>query len=186
MSFVFVSGNLALDFLGTLKWRDSAPEEFLNDPSDAAEWALGAAVFTAPPEVSDADLRKLIELRESVYRLVTAARTDQPWTAEDLRRVNDYADAPAPSFALSATGLRRSGNARTLGGEVARAAADLLARADEMVLRECGREQCTRVFIDRSRTGNRRWCDMEECGNRIKAAQYRARKAKPLEEASYL
>ncbi|GAB2965838.1 hypothetical protein LWP59_22755 [Amycolatopsis acidiphila] len=36
LSFVFVSGNLALDLAGTLKWRRDEPEELLTAPADAA------------------------------------------------------------------------------------------------------------------------------------------------------
>jgi predicted RNA-binding Zn ribbon-like protein len=45
------------------------------------------------------------------------------------------------------------------------------------VERECERPACTRLFVDRSRGGTRAWCGMAECGNRVKAADYRARKA---------
>ncbi|TQS31244.1 CGNR zinc finger domain-containing protein [Microbispora sp. KK1-11] len=43
-------------------------------------------------------------------------------------------------------------------------------------VRECARPECTRLFVDRSRGGTRHWCGMEECGNRVKAANYRSRK----------
>ncbi|WP_256862954.1 CGNR zinc finger domain-containing protein [Microbispora sp. GKU 823] len=43
-------------------------------------------------------------------------------------------------------------------------------------VRECARPECTRLFVDRSRGGTRHWCGMEECGNRVKAANYRYRK----------
>ncbi|MEU7474883.1 ABATE domain-containing protein [Lentzea sp. NPDC042327] len=176
MSFAFVSGNLALDFLGTLKWRGGDDEELLTGPRDVGAWAVAAGLVTEQPEVTAAQLTALVDLRESVYRLVRATLAGSGRPEDDLLRVNSYADAPAPSFTLTETGVRRHGTARAVGGEIARAAAALLERADELVIRECGRAECTRIFIDRSRTGNRRWCDMEECGNRIKAAQYRARR----------
>ena len=31
-------------------------------------------------------------------------------------------------------------------------------------IRECAGEDCTRLFVDRSRAGNRTWCGMDECG----------------------
>ncbi|MFD0660841.1 CGNR zinc finger domain-containing protein [Thermocatellispora tengchongensis] len=57
-------------------------------------------------------------------------------------------------------------------------AAELLSELGELRVRECAFPECTRVFIDRSRGGNRQWCGMEECGNRVKAANYRSRKSK--------
>lgn len=40
-------------------------------------------------------------------------------------------------------------------------------------LRECGR--CAALFLDHGRGKGRRWCRMETCGNRAKAARHRAR-----------
>ncbi|WP_228122622.1 CGNR zinc finger domain-containing protein [Saccharothrix syringae] len=41
---------------------------------------------------------------------------------------------------------------------------------------ECGRAECTPLFVDDSRGEPRRWCGMVECGNRVKAAEYRRRR----------
>jgi predicted RNA-binding Zn ribbon-like protein len=42
-------------------------------------------------------------------------------------------------------------------------------------LRICANQGCRYVFIDRSPTGRRRWCDMRTCGNQAKVAAHRAR-----------
>ena len=48
--------------------------------------------------------------------------------------------------------------------------------------RICANDECRYVFIDESRTGKRRWCDMSTCGNRAKVARHRARtKGEPLQ-----
>lgn len=58
--------------------------------------------------------------------------------------------------------------------------------ADSLVLDEldrvhrCADPRCPRVFLDTSRNGTRRWCDMGTCGNRAKAARHRARGASRL------
>ncbi|MFJ5036104.1 CGNR zinc finger domain-containing protein, partial [Streptomyces sp. NPDC088560] len=59
---------------------------------------------------------------------------------------------------------------------VARQAVELLSGPDVPLMKECGNPECTRVYIDRSRGTRRQWCGMESCGNKIKAAAYRARK----------
>ncbi|MFI7445818.1 CGNR zinc finger domain-containing protein [Nonomuraea indica] len=178
MSFVFVSGNLALDFMGTLKWRRSTPEELLATPADLARWAVEAGVTTEEPAVDAAELRRLRALREAVYRLVTGAMEGRPWPQDDLRVVNEEAGGAPPRVSLSPAGLVRSGDAGAVASSVACSAAELLSELGELRVRECARPECTRVFIDRSRSGNRQWCGMEECGNRIKAASYRSRKRK--------
>lgn len=41
--------------------------------------------------------------------------------------------------------------------------------------RICANDECRYVFLDESRTGRRRWCDMATCGNRAKVARHRER-----------
>jgi predicted RNA-binding Zn ribbon-like protein len=42
-------------------------------------------------------------------------------------------------------------------------------------LRVCANDGCRWIFVDRSPTGRRRWCDMRTCGNQAKVARHRAR-----------
>lgn len=53
--------------------------------------------------------------------------------------------------------------------------ADALAVDELARVRACAERRCGRVFLDTSRNGTRRWCDMGTCGNRAKAARHRAR-----------
>lgn len=180
MEFVFVSGNLALDLLGTLKWRRTRPEEGLSTPDDAARWALAAGILTEPPPVDVTAFDQLIAVRESIYRLVEAARNRTANPGPDLHELNAAANRPLPALTLTAEGARRTGPLGAVTAEVARAAITFLDEIhdqDNSRVRECERPECTRVFIDRSRAGTRTWCGMAECGNRAKAREYRARKA---------
>ncbi|SHN26271.1 CGNR zinc finger domain-containing protein [Gracilibacillus kekensis] len=43
-------------------------------------------------------------------------------------------------------------------------------------IRECEHQDCIHYFVDTSKPGKRRWCSMELCGNRQKAAEFYARK----------
>ncbi|MFF5229068.1 CGNR zinc finger domain-containing protein [Dactylosporangium sp. NPDC000521] len=180
MTFVFVSGDLALDFAGTLKWRrTAAPEELLTGPAEAARWAVAAGVLSTAPRLSTVELAGLLELRETVYRLVVAGLAGQPWPPGDLRALNAAAAAPPPRVTLTAGGVRRAGGpaaGASIGAAVAVAAVELLGSLGSVTVRECALDECTRLFVDRSRAGNRTWCGMEECGNRVKAASYRARR----------
>ena len=60
---------------------------------------------------------------------------------------------------------------------VARSAARLLSTADPARLRPCAAEDCGAWFLDTSKGGRRRWCSMERCGNRAKAARHRRKRA---------
>ncbi len=58
---------------------------------------------------------------------------------------------------------------------IVESAADALVIDELPRVRRCAESRCSRVFLDTSRNGTRRWCDMGTCGNRAKAARHRAR-----------
>ena len=59
---------------------------------------------------------------------------------------------------------------------VARDAINILGGPEAELLKECSRPGCTQTYLDASRGGRREWGAMETCGNKMKAAAYRARK----------
>lgn len=58
---------------------------------------------------------------------------------------------------------------------IVESAADALIHGELARVRRCGDPRCPRVFYDSTRNGRRRWCDMSTCGNRAKAARFRAK-----------
>jgi predicted RNA-binding Zn ribbon-like protein len=58
---------------------------------------------------------------------------------------------------------------------VVESAAESMVRGELARVRRCGGSRCSVVFLDSTRNGRRRWCDMAVCGNRAKAARFRAR-----------
>jgi predicted RNA-binding Zn ribbon-like protein len=54
-------------------------------------------------------------------------------------------------------------------------AADSLIAGELARVRRCSDPRCPHVFIDTTKNGRRRWCDMATCGNRAKAARHRRR-----------
>jgi predicted RNA-binding Zn ribbon-like protein len=58
---------------------------------------------------------------------------------------------------------------------VVESAADSLIGGELQRVRRCGDYRCSRVFLDHTRNGRRRWCEMSTCGNRAKAARFRER-----------
>jgi predicted RNA-binding Zn ribbon-like protein len=58
---------------------------------------------------------------------------------------------------------------------VARSAAVLLVSEQLSRVRICDADTCRWLFLDTSKSGRRRWCDMKVCGNRAKARRHYAR-----------
>jgi predicted RNA-binding Zn ribbon-like protein len=65
-----------------------------------------------------------------------------------------------------------------IGAEVAMGLLDLIRMDDLARLRQCAADDCDAVLVDLSRNRSRRYCDTGNCGNRMNAAAYRARKAR--------
>jgi predicted RNA-binding Zn ribbon-like protein len=169
---VFVSGRVSLDLAGTLKWRRHEQEELLPHGRDVAEWVVEAGLLTHTPVIDDAGVAEVRRLRELVY---AATRAD-PERRVEAAELQAFADPSPVRSVLTAGGvLERQGDLTAVLSTVARDAIELIGSADLAKVRECGRPECTRLFVDDSRGKPRRWCGMVECGNRMKAAEYRRR-----------
>ena len=70
MGVIFVGGNLALDFVGTLNERFSTRVEQLREPADLGRWLVAAGVLDEPPDVSAADLEGAIAVREVLFDVI--------------------------------------------------------------------------------------------------------------------
>lgn len=186
MTFVFVSGRSSLNFVGTLKWRRSEnTDEQLTKPALLNDWARSAGLVNETVSVNAADLAQAIDLREALYRIVCARLTGQHVDNADLDLLNSHARRkPATPQLLPDGRVYRRASPRQLLASVALDALDLLAGTDMNRVRECSSALCTRLYIDTSRSQNRRWCGMTECGNRAKAQSFRNRRKTPATTTS--
>ncbi|SEG91057.1 Conserved protein containing a Zn-ribbon-like motif, possibly RNA-binding [Nonomuraea solani] len=176
MEFTFVSGNLGLDLAGTIGRRRGGRVDLLAAPEDLARWTVAAGLLETPPAATDGDLAEAKALREAVYRLASAARTGERFEPADRGVLNLAAGRPPAAVLLGERGVERAGDLRAALSSTARAAAELLGGPQAALIRECEADPCTRLYIDASHRRTRRWCDMRGCGNRAKAAAFRARR----------
>lgn len=176
LEHVFVCGNPVLDFAATLRARRTLRFEMFAAPDRLDAWFLESGVVDTVTPSDEADLERAKALREAVYRLVTARRLGEAYDTGALDLLNGTARMPAAVPQLTSEGRRTEATPQEALAALARQAVELLSGPDVPLLKECGNPECTRVYIDRSRGMRRQWCGMESCGNRIKAAAYRARK----------
>ncbi|MGY1439924.1 CGNR zinc finger domain-containing protein [Streptomyces reniochalinae] len=175
MYFAFVSGNPALDLAGTVVSRRSDPIDALATPADLERWVARCDELPDLVAVDSAAFESALALREALYRLALDRVRGRPFGRGDLEIVNAAAAGPLPTVELSDAGLRISGDLVAALSHIARSGIALLADPHARV-KECGRADCTRIYLDRSRGARRTWCGMDECGNRVKAAAYRTRR----------
>ncbi|HZP78635.1 MAG TPA: ABATE domain-containing protein [Pseudolabrys sp.] len=190
MLIASVRDDLCLDFANTQYWRGSAPAaETLHGFDDLAgflERGVGAAAL-APmrawarehPKKADALFADALALREGIYRTFSALAAGKPADNADFAALNAaLAEAPARTAlarADSGYGWRidtpRPSAARLLA-PVLWSAADLLVSSGARRIRQCANEKCLWLFVDASKGGTRRWCQMSSCGNRAKARRH--------------
>ncbi|WP_258046025.1 CGNR zinc finger domain-containing protein [Leifsonia shinshuensis] len=184
----FDSGALALDFAYT---GGANVLGGAGGGSDDAQWRsvddaeqLGAWLQSRFPEVAattgDREFRDAEMLRAAIGRLARQASRAEILGPADVDVVNLFAATPDIPPVLAGGG-RQAG--RTLArphqalGTVARDAVRLFGPDADGRIRECSADDCGLVYLDTSRSGNRRWCSMQRCGNRAKVRAHRARAA---------
>ncbi|MFC4122990.1 CGNR zinc finger domain-containing protein [Nonomuraea zeae] len=176
MKHVFLCGNPALDLACTLRARRTAPFETLDAPDRLGAWYVESGLVDALAPCEESDLALAVEVREAIYELVTARLAGDGYDAEALSLVNETARRPPAAPQLTAEGRWVEATPAQALSTVARHAVELLSGPEVPLMKECANPECTKIFIDRSRGGRREWCGMESCGNKVKAAAYRARK----------
>jgi predicted RNA-binding Zn ribbon-like protein len=183
----WLGGRPALDFVNTRRERWWRQVETLVTPSDLALWLTRAELAATPPRVTPSLLLAAHELREAIDAAVQAhlrgAGVPEPAIAV-IDRWLPFAQLP-PQLALDDSGIPVLGritaddSARHPLGLIALDAAEMLGTEQRGRIRVCDSETCSARFYDRSRSGQRRWCSMQTCGNVAKARRHRARSATP-------
>jgi predicted RNA-binding Zn ribbon-like protein len=179
VSTPIVAGNLALDFVATVSERHTSRVEHLRTPADLASWFATAGILDAPPPPTAGELAEAVARREDMFRLIEQRidRPAEPLDPDLVARLNATAAVPVPVPSLSTDGvLRRVGRPDAALSAIARDALALFDGSGDGVLKWCADPACTHPFLDRSRGHRRRWCGMAGCGDRAKAAAYRARR----------
>lgn len=192
----FISGSVALDFLNTASWTEDGMlrSERLNSFEGTIDWATAAnAVSTDMAEAlrvlvaqdsrsAEQALGRLREFRQDLVDVavpIAAGSPVLPDAEESLARW--LRDAQANAVLHRGDNHFHFGVPRTPGSldailwTVAQDALNLLTTADLQRLRRCGMDSCWWFFLDTSKNGKRRWCDMKSCGNVYKARRYYAR-----------
>jgi len=194
-SFVFFGNSPWLDFVDTELSHRGESLELLSGFEDLLRWAREAGLIDDAQNRAIAEAARGPASRVALMREARELRTGLRKAAERLSR----GEGPAAALLVRvnallaeqprALSLRRSGKGwrleshgpmsgpRAILARVAEDFARFLARADLKLVRRCASERCNIFFYDASKNHKRRWCSMDYCGNRAKAAGHRARQA---------
>ncbi|WP_214415045.1 CGNR zinc finger domain-containing protein [Sphaerisporangium fuscum] len=191
-----VGGHIVIDLLNTVTARDAEPIDWLDGYPRLLEWAALTGQFDV---TTLTDLRRLAEtepvraalaldrtreLREALHDLITVLiHQGAPVPAEAVDQVEDHWKHAVASARLTVRGKTpqlwvsvETSGLEYLNHELALQAFDLLRSLPLERTRVCPGLRCGWVFIDGSRGGHRRWCDMATCGNLAKGRTHYQRK----------
>lgn len=197
--FELSGGRTCLDFVNTITGdRAGEARERLASYPTLLAWARQAGALGEEdarrllaearrrPADAEAVHREALELREALYRLFAAAAEAREPPPADLTLLSGFV-----ARALAHRRLERREGGYVLEWDstagaldaplwrVAASAAELLtSRAELARVRVCGMHEtheCSWLFLDTTRARTRRWCSMDDCGNKAKARRHYAR-----------
>ena len=192
--------SLCLDFANTATWHASdQPVEKLNHYSDLVAWAEAANLLNdkqakqlnemalQQPAQAESTLRRAIELREAIYGILVAWINGRSPDTNDLTIFNRaFAQTLAHSKLITASeSFAWSWQTDEVAlnhmlWPIVRSAANLLTTPEILArVGQCADDRgCGYLFLDVSKNRSRRWCDINDCGNRAKQRRYYRRQQK--------
>jgi predicted RNA-binding Zn ribbon-like protein len=196
----FVGGDVVLDFVNTVTGRNGRPRDWIPSFGALADWAAAARLLPKGQcqslkrlsrhvsEDTSTALRTARKLREVLYRVLMRSIDGGSGGKEDLQYLHQiWCHALGRHSLRSVRGsvqpvlLQSSTDLEAIGSVLAVRAMDILRDLPVTRLRQCAGPNCAWLFIDSSKGGRRRWCDMATCGNDAKARRHYLSKKKSTE-----
>lgn len=157
---VFIGGRFVLDFVNTADWTidGTVAHEKIADQADLKCWM---AQKTLPVTAYNGKIEDLLSFRHGLREIL-------------LGRGNPGLLAPMADIRIDdAMDLNQIATDQGLKPLLAASAFSLLFEPEsQRRLKMCPSENCGWLFIDETKNQRRKWCRMETCGNRAKAARH--------------
>lgn len=199
--FELTGGDVSLDLVNTVDMRPlESRKELLGTYEDVCSWARQVALITAGqesdlireatrhPAKARAARLEFVEARECLFQILLALTKGQKISEALRQRWNDLVHRALAHHEVVQDGgvlaWRNAADPRDFDfmlWPVIQSAATLLSSPQARRIRRCAAETCDWMFLDTSKRGNRRWCDMTVCGNRAKARRFYLRSKAPKE-----
>ena len=190
----FVGGDAALDFVNTMTGRDVRPRDWLDNYQRLLVWAGRAKLLPSKslaalarraerdPGAAARALAKAKRLREALFEIgsaITRRRAPSPEALEILRE-HWLAGAEMHEFGVERGRLAavldpRADGLDLVASMVAWRFVGQVLTHEPRRLKICDGPNCSWLFLDTSKAGRRRWCDMADCGNAAKSRRHYAR-----------
>lgn len=192
--FFRIGNNLSLDFINTEIIENGAPKDLLADVGDLAAWAaVTELIEKSKAEILiaewksgasvDEEFARAKEFRQVLREMFVRLAAGKSIGKTTLAAINQEIQNKSGAFEIrqTETGFEKSFRAdfrapARLLAPIAESAADLLCYGDLARTKKCEARECVLYFYDTTKNHSRRWCSMQACGNRHKAAAFYQRR----------
>jgi predicted RNA-binding Zn ribbon-like protein len=193
------SGHPALEFTNTVNNHASEhPGETLFKYEDLVSWAkrvgllrgeqpdlLTRKAVTHPDDAAEV-FAKSLQLREAIYRIFAAQAQGKCPVDRDLMILNsvlaNLSNGAQVAYHSGRFAWQWNFDPEALEAPlriIALSAVDLMTSENYQWVGQCADEDgCGWLFVDTSKNHSRRWCDINDCGNRAKQRRYQKRAQK--------
>jgi len=196
-----VGGALCLDFTNTRSNvdRDTAPDELVSfdhwltwaertGAIDGVEAKRLRTEATRDRAGADRAFAEVKAVRDVLFRIFRRVAEDAQPGGKHLDALRDAWQVALGHARLAAEDDRFGWVWPSDGDDLSRPLWPVIASAVELLssdrlsrVRFCGGQDCSWLFVDQSKNGRRRWCQMDVCGNREKARRhYQKKKAEAV------
>jgi predicted RNA-binding Zn ribbon-like protein len=194
--FYFVGNLPCLDFVNTEIVVRGEPVDLLTGFTDFVRW-LQAAKLLTPAQARAVEKRwgdtnegrasfgEAVSLRGALRKTAERLAAGKSADRTAVERINKVLASRPAYRQLELKGNKivselhsLSESARHLLVPIADSAAWLLEHGDMSLVRRCENPECVIYFYDTTKNRRRRWCSMDACGSRAKAAAYYRRSQK--------
>lgn len=190
-TYKVIGGELCLDFANTVSYRGTPRHhEWLHNYANLARWGQLVGVLTEEealalieladqsPDAADQVLRQAVQLREAINTIYLELEDGNGIPHDQLEILNSFLPEALSRLRIGTAGGQPAWEWSTARLALDRmlwpvvwSAANLLMSDQIGKLRTC--DACNWLFLDTTRNHSRRWCTMEDCGNRAKIRRFR-------------
>lgn len=182
---LFLSGNVALDFINTQYSENGIDKDVLANNQSVISWLEQVGQLKESPNVIPIDLMVISkQLRTKLKNIIDQLLNGQPPKLSAFNHLLDEVqfleqldwDNDKKKFILLKKCRVKS--SLSILEPVISSMLYLLTHENMQYIRQCEASDCVLYFLDLTKSHRRRWCSMSTCGNRMKVAAFRERKKK--------
>ncbi len=192
-SYKVIGGELCFDFANTVSWRNrKSPHEWLDSFENLSIWCQLVGILdefeakhlvhtlTNTRKTGSGTLSELYSLREAIFNIFTAVADKKKPSEKDISHLNAFFKEKIEKQKILYNGSefhmawrKNLPPYEKIVHHIYDSVIYVMTQIDLTRVKKCS--SCEWLFHDISRNRSRRWCVMEDCGNRNKVNSFNKR-----------